>query len=105
MARASSVTRGVFLDCPQCRKTFTFDTHENIPKNILLANLIQTVNMSTKAACPTCKSTSDLIVCEHCSQIFCAECNDVILLWNKKTLKQFILKQIVSKNSFILKNC
>ena len=86
MARASSVTRGVFLDCPQCRKTFTFDTHENIPKNILLANLIQTVNMSTKAACPTCKSTSDLIVCEHCSQIFCADCNDVLLIWNKKTL-------------------
>lgn len=77
-ASPSGISRGtLYLDCPQCRKTFSFENFEAIPKNVLLTNLINTVNQSTKAACPVCKVAADLSVCDHCSGIFCHECNEM----------------------------
>ncbi len=76
----------MFVDCPQCRKTYTFENFESVPKNVLLSNLINTVNISTKAACPCCKATDDLTVCDHCSGIFCNNCYETHF---KNLLDQF----------------
>ena len=62
--------------CPQCRGSCYFENIDKIPKNIVLANLVNNLD-SNKAACPECSQISDLHVCDHCSHIFCQKCIDV----------------------------
>lgn len=75
---AALVTKQV-IDCPQCRKSI-FIKDKNIevfPKNTILANILNSIRNSTKAICPECKNINELIVCDHCSEISCLECNNV----------------------------
>ncbi|CAF0722879.1 unnamed protein product [Brachionus calyciflorus] len=60
--------------CPQCRNTCFYEGLDKIAKNTLLANLVDNLKI-TKAACPECKELCELIICEHCSQIFCDPCH------------------------------
>ncbi|RNA36741.1 RING finger nhl-1 isoform X1 [Brachionus plicatilis] len=61
------------FSCPQCRNSCYYDAIDKIPKNSLLSNLVENIKL-TKAACPQCKELTELVICEHCSQIFCDSC-------------------------------
>ena len=64
--------------CPKCRKLTESETADRVPKNNLVANLVSNFT-SSKASCPECKIINELLVCQHCSQIFCEICFEVLV--------------------------
>lgn len=73
----TALVKDKIFSCPQCRNSCYYESIDKIPKNSLLSNLAENIKQ-TKAACPECKELSELVICEHCSQIFCNCCQQVM---------------------------
>jgi recombinational DNA repair protein RecR len=52
---------------------------DKIPKNILIQNILSTLNKSL-ATCPKCNRLEKLGICEHCNHVFCDKCKIVRFL-------------------------
>lgn len=74
------------ITCPKCRKATYCESVDQVAKNNLIANLVASITAS-KASCPECKQLCELLVCEHCSQIFCDSCLEV------GSVNQYIFKK------------
>lgn len=55
-----------------------FVSINEMPKNHLITSMLESLMTSSKASCPKCKTLNELLRCDHCSQIFCNSCLNVL---------------------------